>query len=135
MLEECRLLLRTTFHISGGHEVDTQGDAFFIAFARATDAITATVAAQHALFTHSWPEGVAVCVRMGLHTGEPQLASEGYVGLDVHHAARVMSAGHGGQVLLSQTHELRNEINLCSSTRLLEPKRRSSVYFCVRILA
>jgi len=103
LLETCRELLRAAFLEFHGHEVDTQGDAFFVAFARTTDAISAVVAAQRSLFTHTWPEGVAVRVRMGLHTGEPQLASEGYVGLDVHHAARIMSAGHGGQVLLSQT--------------------------------
>ena len=107
VLEECRTLLRTVFLESHGHEVDTQGDAFFVAFARATDAVSAAVAAQYALTAHPWPEGRIVHVRMGLHTGEPQLSSVGYVGLDVHHAARIMSAGHGGQVLLSQTtHDL-----------------------------
>jgi class 3 adenylate cyclase len=103
VLKEFRQLLRTAFRASGGHEVDTQGDAFFVAFARATEAVSAAVAAQRALYTHAWPEGVTVRVRMGLHTGEPELSSEGYVGLDVHHVARIMSAGHGGQVLLSQT--------------------------------
>ena len=103
VLEACRHLLRTAFHQYHGHEVDTQGDAFFVAFARATDAVSAAVAAQCALATQVWPEDVAVRVRMGLHTGEPLLASEGYVGLDVHRAARIMSAGHGGQVLLSHT--------------------------------
>ena len=103
VLAEQRDLLRHVFHTFHGHEVDTQGDAFFVAFARATDAVSAAVAAQRALFTHAWPEGVKVRVRMGLHTGEPVRATEGYVGLDVHHAARIMSAAHGGQVLLSQT--------------------------------
>jgi predicted ATPase/class 3 adenylate cyclase len=103
LLEACRSLLRTAFVAYQGHEVDTQGDAFFVAFARATDAVAAAVAGQRALFTHTWPEGVTVGVRMGLHTGEPQRSAEGYVGLDVHHAARIMSAGHGGQVLLSQS--------------------------------
>ncbi len=103
VLGECRRLLRAAFHQYHGHEVDTQGDAFFVAFARATDAISAVVAAQRALARHAWSEGVTVRERMGLHTGEPELSSEGYVGLDVHHAARIMSAGHGGQVLLSQT--------------------------------
>ncbi len=74
-----------------------------MAFARATDAVSGAVAAQCALASHFWPEGVIVRVRMGIHTGEPTLSSEGYTGLDVHHAARIMSAGHGGQVLLSQT--------------------------------
>ena len=103
VLEECRRLLRVAFQEWNGHEVDRQGDAFFVAFARATDAVSAAVDGLHALVIHPWPENVEVRVRMGLHTGEPQLSSEGYVGIDVHHAARVMSAGHGGQVLLSQT--------------------------------
>src|SRR5215469_4279664 len=103
VLEECRRLLRATFQEWNGHEVDTQGDAFFVAFARATDAVLAAVEVQRALAAHPWPDGVAVHVRMGLHTGEPQRSAEGYVGLDVHHAARIMSAGHGGQVLLSQS--------------------------------
>src|SRR5436309_14456879 len=98
-----RSLLRTVFHTCGGHEVDTQGDAFFVAFARATDAVSAAAAAQYALVAHAWPNGVTVRVRMGLHTGEPQLSAEGYVGLDVHHAARIMSTAHGGQILLSAT--------------------------------
>src|SRR5205807_744073 len=94
VLTECRHLLRTVFHACGGQEVDAQGDAFFVAFARATDAVSAAVAAQHALVTHTWPNGVTVWVRMGMHTGEPQLSAEGYVGLDVHRAERLMSAGH-----------------------------------------
>ena len=103
VLDECRHLLRAAFHANRGHEVDTQGDAFFVAFARASDAVAAAVDGQRALFTHAWPDGVAMRVRMGMHTGEPHLASEGYVGLDVHRAARIMSAGHGGQILLSRT--------------------------------
>src|SRR5947207_2111501 len=103
VLAQCRQVLRTAFQQFHGHEVDTQGDALFFAFARATDAVSAAVAAQRALASHTWPEGVAVRVRMGLHTGEPQPTAEGYVGMDVHLAARIMSAGHGGQVLLSQT--------------------------------
>src|SRR5215467_5132990 len=97
LLEEYRQLLRTAFGQWNGNVVDTQGDAFFVAFARATDAILAAVEVQRALAAHPWPDGVAVHVRMGLHTGEPQRSAEGYVGLDVHHAARIMSAGHGGQ--------------------------------------
>jgi predicted ATPase/class 3 adenylate cyclase/DNA-binding CsgD family transcriptional regulator len=103
VLAECRHVLRASFQQWHGHEVDTQGDSFFVAFARATDAVSAAVAAQHTLITHTWPNGVTVWVRMGMHTGEPQLSAEGYVGLDVHRAERLMSAGHGGQVLLSQT--------------------------------
>src|SRR5947208_2119187 len=118
LLEEYRQLLRAAFQRWNGHEVDTQGDAFFVAFARATDAISGAAAAQRALASHVWPEGVIVRVRMGIHTGEPTLSSEGYTGLDVHLAARLMSAGHGGQVLLSQTtrdlveHDLPNGVSL-----------------------
>ena len=103
VLTECRELLRDAFSRHHGYEIDSQGDSFFVAFARASEAISAGVAAQRALTTHSWPEDVVVRVRMGVHTGEPSLVSADYIGLDVHHAARIMSAGHGGQVLLSQT--------------------------------
>jgi predicted ATPase/class 3 adenylate cyclase/DNA-binding CsgD family transcriptional regulator len=103
VLSECRQILRTAFGQWNGYIVDTQGDAFFVVFARATDAAQAGVAAQRAVASHVFPHGAVVQVRMGLHTGEPQRTAEGYAGLDVHRAARVMSAGHGGQVLLSQT--------------------------------
>lgn len=103
ILTECRHLMRAAFHRWNGYEVDTQGDAFFVAFARATDAVSAAVEMQRELAAHPWPDGATVHVRIGLHTGEPQRSAEGYVGLDVHRAARIMSAGHGGQVLLSQT--------------------------------
>src|SRR5260370_32234981 len=103
LLNECRTLLRTAFSAYHGQEVDTQGDAMFAAFARASDALAASVAAQRELALHSWPGAETVRVRMGLHTGEPSRVVEGYVGLDVHYAARVMSAAHGGQGLLAQT--------------------------------
>src|SRR5262245_542811 len=103
LLTACRHLLRTAFQTHGGQEVDTQGDALFAVFMRASDALVAAVAAQRALATHAWPEAVVVRVRMGLHTGAPARLAEGYVGLDLHYAARIMSAAHGGQVLLSQT--------------------------------
>ncbi len=103
LLEEYRSLVRLAFQKDSGHEVDTQGDGFFVAFARASEAIGAAVEMQRSLASHAWPEGEPVRVRMGLHTGEPELTSEGYVGLDVHRAARIMSAGHGGQILLSQS--------------------------------
>src|SRR5215471_10811533 len=72
VLAESRQLLRATFQEWNGHEVDTQGDAFFVVFARATDAVSAAVDGLRALAVHSWPEDVVVRVRMGLHTGEPQ---------------------------------------------------------------
>ncbi|GCE21791.1 adenylate/guanylate cyclase domain-containing protein [Dictyobacter kobayashii] len=107
VLRECRRLMRAAFAQGNGFEVDTQGDAFFVVFEHATDAIMAAVIAQHSLFENQWPEEVSVRVRMGIHTGEPQAVEEGYIGLDVHHAARIMSAAQGGQVLLSQkTHDL-----------------------------
>jgi predicted ATPase/class 3 adenylate cyclase/DNA-binding CsgD family transcriptional regulator len=118
MLATCRQLLRSAFLQWNGFEVDTQGDAFFVAFARATDAVCAVVEMQYAMARRAWPVGVTVRVRMGLHTGEPHLTTEGYVGLDVHRAARLMSAGHGGQILLSQTtrdlvaHELPDTVSL-----------------------
>jgi class 3 adenylate cyclase len=102
LLEESRRLLRTAFGQWHGQEVDTQGDAFFVVFAHASDAVCAAVDIQRSLAAHSWPQDAVVQVRIGLHTGEPQRSAEGYVGLDVHHAARIMGAGHGGQILLSQ---------------------------------
>src|SRR5712692_5654947 len=92
VLEECRQMLRAAFSTYGGHEVDTQGDAFFVAFVRATDAVSAAAAVQRTLASHTFPDGVAVRVRMGLHTGEPQHYAEGYVGVDVVHAARTTGA-------------------------------------------
>ncbi|HEX6477286.1 MAG TPA: tetratricopeptide repeat protein [Ktedonobacteraceae bacterium] len=103
LLTGCRALLRTAFHTFYGHEVDMQGDGFFAVFARAGDALLAAVTAQRELARYSWPDGATVRVRMGVHTGEPSRVDEGYVGLDVHLAARIMSAAHGGQVLLSRT--------------------------------
>jgi predicted ATPase len=96
VLAEHHRTLRDAWRRHGGVEVDTQGDAFFVAFARSSDAVAAAIDAQHVL------AGGPVRVRMGLHTGEPALSDEGYVGLDVHRAARIAAAGHGGQVLLSQ---------------------------------
>src|SRR3954453_10230067 len=95
LLAEHRRLLRDAFTAHGGVEVDTQGDAFFVAFARASDAAAAAAAGRRAL------ELTPVRVRMGLHTGEPQVTEEGYVGMDVHRGARIAAVGHGGQVLVS----------------------------------
>ncbi len=107
MLRECRRLLRAAFQEWHGYEVDTQGDAFFVVFERATDAILAAVTSQRALKSARWPDGAIVRVRMGIHTGELQSTDEGYIGMDVHRAARIMSAAYGTQVLLSQaTYEL-----------------------------
>jgi predicted ATPase/class 3 adenylate cyclase len=95
-------LLRTAFAAHGGHEVDTQGDSFFVAFPTAHGALAAAAEAQEALAVYPWPAGAVLRVRMGLHIGTAQVAGERYVGLDVHRAARIAAAGHGGQVLLSE---------------------------------
>jgi predicted ATPase/class 3 adenylate cyclase len=95
VLAEHRRALRGAFATHGGVEVDTQGDAFFIAFAKASDALNAAAEGREAL-THG-----PLKVRMGLHTGEPIVTVEGYVGIDVHRAARIAAAGHGGQILVS----------------------------------
>src|SRR6266508_4498064 len=96
-LAEHRRILRSAFSANGGVEVDTQGDAFFGAFARASDAVAAAAVIQRELAPGP------IRVRIGLHTGEPERTDEGYVGLDLHRGARICAAGHGGQVLLSQT--------------------------------
>jgi DNA-binding NarL/FixJ family response regulator/class 3 adenylate cyclase len=96
-------LLRAAFEEAGGEEIDTQGDSFFVAFRRPKDAVLAAVAAQRAVASEAWPEGVEVRVRMGIHTGDASVADDRYLGLSVHRAARICAAGHGGQILLSQT--------------------------------
>lgn len=111
VLAEEQALLRAAFAAHNGAEVDSQGDSFFAVFERATEALAAAVAAQQGLANHSWPaailkdagEGPAgVRVRMGIHTGEPLLTESGYVGLDVHRAARIGAVAHGGQIVISQ---------------------------------
>ena len=103
VLSDHRRLMRETFGSLGGVEIDTQGDAFFFAFPRARDAVAAAVEAQRRHAAHEWPDGREVRVRMGLHTGEPAVGSEGYLGLDVVRAARLCTTGRGGHVLLSDT--------------------------------
>jgi predicted ATPase/class 3 adenylate cyclase len=103
VLTEHRRLLRASFARFNGREVGTEGDALFIAFGKASEAVAAAAAAQSAVAAHPWPDGVVVRVRMGIHTGEPILAGQDYAGLDVHRAARICSAAHGGQVLLSRS--------------------------------
>src|SRR5947208_6387749 len=96
VLAEHRRTLRSAVTEHRGVEVDTQGDAFFIAFANARDAVAAAHAAQRALAASP------VRVRMGIHTGEPSVTPEGYIGIDVHRGARICAAGHGGQILISK---------------------------------
>jgi len=96
-------VLRQALAEHGGNELRTEGDSFFIVFGSALDACSGAAAAQQALQSHAWPEGGRVQVRIGLHTGEATLVGNEYLGLDVHRAARVASAAHGGQVLISET--------------------------------
>lgn len=96
-------LLRGVFSEHGGRVMDSSGDAFFVAFPRVRSAVLAAVAAQRALTGHDWPEGGQVRVRIGIHTGEASVAEDRYLGLGVHRAARICSAAHGGQVLVSET--------------------------------
>jgi hypothetical protein len=95
--------MRNSFTARGGVEIDTQGDAFFFAFARARDAVEAAVDAQRQHASNDWPDERPVRVRMGLHTGEPAVGNEGYLGIDVVRAARLCTVGRGGQVILSET--------------------------------
>jgi len=101
LLETHQRLLRDAFASYAGREIDTQGDSFFVAFARAGDAVAAVADAQRALAAHPWPGSAYIRVRMGLHTSEPQVGEARYYGLGVHRAARICAVAHGGQVLLS----------------------------------
>ena len=101
-LEDHRRLLRQAFTLHGGVEVEMQGDSFHFAFTDPCEALLAAAQAQCALAEHEW-ECEPIRVRIGIHTGEPLVTDHLYAGLDVHRAARVMSAGHGGQVLVSET--------------------------------
>ena len=103
VLEEHLRVLRTAVDDEGGHEIDTQGDSLFAAFPRAKNAALAAAAAQLALAAHDWPDNCEPRVRIGLHTGEAAVTDDRYLGVAVHHAARLCSAGHGGQILLSQS--------------------------------
>jgi class 3 adenylate cyclase/DNA-binding CsgD family transcriptional regulator len=111
-------LLRKAFSEAGGIEIDTKGDSFFVVFRSAGAGVAAAGAGQAVLAEHEWPEGTEVKVRMGLHTGEANVGSDGYVGFAVHQAARIGDAGHGGQVLVSSTtaglvrHDLPSDLEL-----------------------
>jgi DNA-binding NarL/FixJ family response regulator/class 3 adenylate cyclase len=114
VLGDHRRLFREAVEAVGGHVVDHRGDEFFVVFDDARRAADAAAAAQRAFAEHEWPEGADLRVRMGMHTGEPDLRDDAYFGLDVHRAARIAQAGSGGQVLVSErtrdainsTHEL-----------------------------
>jgi predicted ATPase/class 3 adenylate cyclase/DNA-binding XRE family transcriptional regulator len=102
LLTEHRRLLQSAIAGHGGREVDNQGDSYFTVFPTVGEALAATAAAQRTFAAHPWPDGVAVRVRMGLHTAAAQVVGDRYVGLEVHRAARIAAAGHGGQVLFSE---------------------------------
>ena len=103
LLQEQARLISTSAQSHNGYEVGQEGDSFFITFSRATDAVTAALEAQRALYAQSWPEGFEMRVRFGIHTGEAQVSSDRYIGLAIHRAQRICKAGHGGQILLSAT--------------------------------
>ena len=101
VVRELRQLLRRAIREAGGSEIDSRADEFFAAIPDASRAVGAAVAIQRQLEAHAWPQGVAVRIRIGLHTGMPERTDDGYVGMDVHVAARIGAAGHGGQIVVS----------------------------------
>jgi predicted ATPase/class 3 adenylate cyclase len=107
-----RQLMRRAFAVGGGQELGTEGDSFFVVFESAGGAVRSCIEAQRALLNHEWPGGESVRVRMGLHSGEPARHDDGYVGIDVHRAARIAASAHGGQVVLSDATRLLVETRL-----------------------
>jgi class 3 adenylate cyclase len=103
LLTTVRRHLRTAVRHAGGHDVDARADEYFAVFERAAGALEAAIAAQRAIAAAAWPDGHAVSVRIGLHTGRPSLTPTGYVGLAVNIASRICDAGHGGQILVSHS--------------------------------
>jgi len=101
LLADIRAVIRGCVHHASGREVDARADEFFAVFVRASDALEAALGIERGLRLRAWPEDVAVRVRAGIHSGRPTLTDAGYVGLAVHTVARICSAGHGGQILLS----------------------------------
>jgi predicted ATPase/class 3 adenylate cyclase len=103
LLEQHRQALRSGFEQHGGVEIGTEGDSFFVVFETPASAVAAAVEGQQALARTDWPDEAPIRVRMGIHTGDGLLADGSYVGPDVNRAARIAAAGHGGQVLVSET--------------------------------
>jgi predicted ATPase/class 3 adenylate cyclase len=118
VLKQHQAIIRQAIAAAGGVEVGTEGDSFFAAFSTAPAALAAAVAAQRGLAAHAWPAGYAVRVRMGLHTGDGVLSGSDYVGMDVHRAARIASAAHGGQLILSEATRALTEQSLPEGARL-----------------
>jgi predicted ATPase/class 3 adenylate cyclase len=102
VIEDYHRVVREIFENAGGYEEDPAGESLFVVFPSASTALNAALGVQQAVNTHTWPDGVTLRVRMGLHTGQPIVAGGGYIGLEVHRAARIASVGWGGQILLSQ---------------------------------
>src|SRR5262245_10283008 len=103
LIADVRRLLREEIAANGGTEMDATGDELSAVFQEAQPALQTALSGQGPIRDHGWPDGVNVRIRMGLHTGVPQLDDEGYAGLDVIRASRITAAGHGGQILLSST--------------------------------
>jgi predicted ATPase/class 3 adenylate cyclase len=103
VLADHHRLIRDALTAHDGHEVDTQGDAFFAVFSSARACVSAAITMQRALIAHAWPGGGTVRVRMGIHSGEASGTPAGLVGFDVHRAARIAAAAHGGQIVVSAT--------------------------------
>jgi predicted ATPase len=101
VLDDHRRILRSVWAATGGTEMSTEGDSFFVVFRTAADAIQAAIAAQRGLAGHEWPDGEQLRVRMGIHTGTPGVLDGDYWGMDVHLAARIAASAHGGQVVIS----------------------------------
>src|SRR5262249_21374633 len=102
VLERHQALLRTAFTDAGGQEIATEGDSFFVVFPSAPRAVVGAIAAQRALAAERWSADLGeIRVRVGLHTGDGTLGGDNYVGVDVHRAARIAAAAHGGQVVVS----------------------------------
>lgn len=101
-LEQHRSIIRGALREHNGSEVDAVGDEFFAVFESSSDAARAAIAIQRGIHGHQWADDVPIAVRIGLHRGSPDLTATGYIGLDVHRAARIMSAANGGQILASE---------------------------------
>ena len=123
VLEKHGAIVREALHAHGGRPIGTEGNSFFAVFTSAPAATSAAVAIQRNLAAEAWPDGVRVRVRIGVHTGEGRIGGDSYVGMDVHRAARIAAAGHGGQVLLSRATRALAEGSLPSGTELLTSAR------------
>ena len=129
-----RALLRAEFATWHGQEMSTEGDSFFVIFESAGDAVACSLAAQRALAGHDWPDGEAIRVRMGLHSGHPTPHEDNYIGLDVHRAARIAATAHGGQVVLSDvTRSLAEPLPVGASVRDLGFHRLKDIAEAERI--